>query len=85
MHNKSSIYQLLIIRGLLIGLLYNSCVHKPIQPLPIIPIDTNTQDTVITDTTQTQPPDTMVQDTIMPCDPDTIYFERDLLRDKDNR
>lgn len=61
----------------------SSCVHEPVQPMRnnppdtgINPIDTTTNPI---DTTQ-NPIDTTRTDTIIkPCDPDTVYFERDLL------
>jgi hypothetical protein len=58
-------------------LTYTSCVHEPVLPT-VVPGDTTIIDTSMVDTTDK---DTSGTDTSMvrPCDPDTVYFERDVL------
>jgi mono/diheme cytochrome c family protein len=51
----------------------SACVHPPYMPADMIPGDTMPADTVPNDTI---PGDTMV---FHPCDPDTVYFEKELL------
>lgn len=62
----------LMIMGLFL-LQMTACVHEPvlIDPMPrdSMPVDTMPIDTVITDTTAG----------LQPCDPDTVYFELDVL------
>ncbi|MCB0841401.1 MAG: c-type cytochrome [Bacteroidetes bacterium] len=72
-----------IIFPMVMVLVISACVHEPI--IPTIPnpnpgdttvIDTTVIDTTTNDTT-TNPPDTTAN--FRPCDPDTVYFTRDIL------
>lgn len=63
----------------------SACVHPPVYPQEMLPHDTLATDTTVQDTTVqdtigqdtlTVPPDTFI---VRSCDPDTVYFERDLL------
>jgi len=69
-----SLRSLLII--FLILLQIPSCVHEPVRPLDTAPIDS-----VINpiDTTQNPTDTTKIDTVIIPCDPDTVYFSRDIL------
>ena len=62
----------ILIFGIGIGLSFQSCKHEPIfEDLIDDPIDTTTN-----------PPDTMIVDTTVmeiPCEPDVIYFDQDVL------
>ena len=63
--------------GIWLSISLNSCMHEPIlDDVPINPVDTtnNPPDTSTIDTTMT---DTTM--TGIPCDPDIIYFDKDVL------
>lgn len=64
---------LILVAVYLLGQL-NSCVHEPIRPTGNGPSDTtnNPVDTTVNDTSHI---DTLIKT----CDPDTVYFERDIL------
>ncbi len=67
----------LVVLGILL-LQTEACVHPPVMPSDLLPNDSVPVDTIPQDTI---PQDTIPQDTIPfhPCDPDSVYFERDLL------
>ena len=67
-HQRASLYMLcvLLIVGMIMILL-PACQHEPLAPIDPDPIDTMGVDTIDEDTLGT------------PCDPDVVYFDRDLL------
>lgn len=72
-HHQASLYMLwvLLIAGMIM-LLLPACEHEPLDPVGPDPIDTMGMDTMDVDT--------MDEDTMgIPCDPDVVYFDRDLL------
>lgn len=71
--HQASLYMLwvLLIAGMVM-LLLPACEHEPLPPVDPDPIDTMGMDTMDVDT--------MDEDTMgIPCDPDVVYFDRDLL------
>lgn len=75
---KSKLLAIVVTATFTIILGITSCVHEPIEPIGSIidstAIDTTTTDTTITDTTTN---DTVVQG--IPCDPDSVYFNQQIL------
>ena len=72
-HHQASLYMLwvLLIAGMIM-LMLPACEHEPLAPVDPDPIDTMGMDTMDVDT--------MGEDTMgIPCDPDVVYFDRDLL------
>ncbi len=73
MQRALKVFQALVICSLvLIGI--HACTHEPFEPLP-------DDDTMVIDTMpiDTMPVDTMMTDTTDICDPDIVYFDRDVL------
>ena len=71
--HQASLYMLwvLLIAGMIM-LMLPACEHEPLAPVDPDPIDTMGMDTMDVDT--------MDEDTMgIPCDPDVVYFDRDLL------
>ncbi len=60
-----------IVGAVLLGLFLPSCRHE-LGPLPIMPIDPN-------DTTVVVIPSDPIDTTGVPCDPDTVYFQNQIL------
>ncbi|MEX0965945.1 MAG: c-type cytochrome domain-containing protein [Bacteroidia bacterium] len=74
--SKFKYFSLRMLLFLAIGCAIHSCKHEPLEPVsPTDPTDTTGTDTTGTDTTGT---DTTIVEPI-PCDPDTVYFNRDIL------
>ena len=58
--------------ALLLGVLLPSCRHE-LGPLPLLPIDPSDTTIII------PPPDDPIDTTGVPCDPDTVYFQNQIL------
>ncbi|MDP4933751.1 MAG: hypothetical protein NWR30_03495 [Salibacteraceae bacterium] len=83
---KSNLLAIVVTTTFALILGITSCVHEPIDPIHLINdttnthvVDTTNTDTTITDTTII---DTNANDTVVlgiPCDPDSVYFNQQIL------